>query len=66
MLKEGESIPESIELPDIPVGKVIKIGLLGCNRKLTVKFKQGKKIVMIPETFRQQMTSSPALVFIVK
>jgi hypothetical protein len=65
-VEEGELLPESIILPDLPAGNVMKIGLLGCNRKLTIKFKEGKKIVMIPESFRQQMASTPAFVFVVK
>jgi len=66
LMKEGELLPISIELPDLQVGKVMKIGLLGCDKKLTVKFKQGKKIVMVPESFRQEKAITPALVFVVK
>jgi alpha-L-fucosidase len=64
LVEEGESLPESVILPDMPAGKVMKIGLLGYNKKLTIKFKQGKKIVMIPESFRQKIASTPALVFV--
>jgi alpha-L-fucosidase len=63
---EDQELPTSVELPDVPLGKIMKIGLLGCNETLTIKFKQGKKTVTIPESFRHKMASTPALVFVVK
>jgi alpha-L-fucosidase len=64
--EETQPVPAEVELPGMPVGKVMKLGLLGYNGKLTVRFRQGQRIVTIPESFRKQFASTPALVFVVK
>ena len=65
LLKEGEPMPDRIELPEKMIGSITEIGLLGNQKKLTIQFKKDKKIAMIPESFRHKMASTPALVFIV-
>ena len=64
--KEGELMPEKIELPEQLIGNISQIGLLGNPKKLTIQFNNGKKIALIPESFRMQMASAPALVFMVQ
>jgi alpha-L-fucosidase len=66
LCKEDEPCPDRIELPEEEIGNMTRIGLLGNPKKLTIQFKQGKKFVLIPESFRRQMVATPALVFIVK
>jgi alpha-L-fucosidase len=65
LLKEGEPMPDRIELPEKMIGNITEIGLLGNQKKLTIQFKKDKKTAMIPESFRREMASTPALVFIV-
>jgi len=63
LIKEGDPIPESIELPENLIGKIEKVGLLGNTKRMTIQFKKGKKIVLIPESLRRKMGATPALVF---
>jgi len=63
LVKENDTLPSSVELPAAFIGKTTEINLLGYSRKLAVQTKQGKKIVMVPKAFHQEMASTPALVF---
>jgi beta-glucosidase-like glycosyl hydrolase/alpha-L-fucosidase len=63
LVKENEPLPASIELPDIFIGKNTTLNLLGYSKKLTVQLKDEKKTVLIPDSFRRRMLSSPSLVF---
>jgi alpha-L-fucosidase len=64
--EETKLLPAEVELPDMPEWKMKKIRLLGYSGKLTITSRKGKKVVMMPEPIRQQMASTPALVFVVK
>lgn len=63
LVKENDTLPSSVELPSAFIGKTTEINLLGYSRKLAVQTKQGKKVVIVPKSSRQEMVSMPALVF---
>jgi hypothetical protein len=54
-------LPDSIVLPENSTGRATRIRLLGYSGKLKIK----SGIVTIPGSFRKQMESTPALVFVI-
>ena len=63
LVDENDTLPSTVELPAYFIENKTEITLLGYPGKLAVQLIQGKKGVMVPDAFRKEMISTPALVF---
>lgn len=63
LIDENEELPSTIELPEMFAENDSEISVLGYSSKLKIQIKKGKRVVIIPKSFRQAMAKSPALVF---
>lgn len=60
---EDEALPESVELPEGFAGNHREIGLLGVEGRLSIREKDGRKLVELPRTALRQFADSPAIAF---
>jgi alpha-L-fucosidase len=63
LLNEGELIPEEVELPAHFAKGDNETVVAGNLERLPIVYRSGAAIVLLPQTFRQTVGSTPALVF---